>query len=1100
MTAARTSLHLESGLLSAILEESPGPVFLFDCNGSLALANATAADLVHASKDELIGRTFDEMFFAPGSAATLSFADLCAAPAGLVEVRPRHNHASFSRVVLRPRKITDTAGQPYLVCFASLRQRRNADTQRILAEISSAIVSVQPLSEILQAVVRLTVDIVKVDHATITLVDDTEQYFVVEHEYPPRAGRSLVGERIAIAGQIQEGIFRDKKPVIAPDLASHAILRESTRVAELTEWLGNKSLAIIPMVYKNRVIGTISIDSLESRRTFDSEELEICETIANQAAVAIQNARLTTMYADAYSAFSLARVAERILIDVRNIVDCRKASVQLIVSGRRVLLGGYGFEKDTASPRLLGRVEYDPLVKKIVDSQQMYIIADTRDVTEWTLEPETKDVRSWLGMPLVCAGKPVALVTLDHDEAGYYAPLAERSNEQRVRLEQYAAKAAVEINDAYHFDAARHQVQAFALVNRVADIVGRKLHASELMQEITSEIAQSLGCNACKILLVDSRGHAPELITRAAWPPPTGAEIERVSVAFPEDIPLSPIVQAFRTEKRVSVSAFADPSDSKDFVVPPEVPPDTQSMIVVPIKIADQMIGMLAASHDKVNFFGESDALLLETLASHTGTAIERDTGLELVQRVGGEILRASGMQRVLEEIVAGSMELTRTDSGVIYTLNEDATQIDETFCPRGSEHPTPRMDKEDGITRTVIREKNLIEIVDISADPRVNPGLKERFKSMFAIPLTLDERVIGVLYLNARKARGLTDTERTFLRTLADQAAIFIQRTTLDEQIRTSEAMYHTLVDQSPDSIVLQKEGLITMANPAALRLFGASAEEKLKGRSILEFIHPDDLCIARDRIERATAHPLPDRAVELRVRRGEEIVRVSVHAKPLPGDTEVQVVFHDHTRVTTLLDEMHHRVRRALNVVSGFLEKQEPLTPDPVVLGVFRTIRLRIDAMSTVHTLLERQNGRRSIPVGEYFEMLTEAVLKCYQAQDGPVTCEVRAARMMLDESRAVACGLIVTELVSNSLLHAFGDDVVGRIHVGFTHSDGHYTLEVSDDGRGFAHAGPKAHGGGMTLVNMLASRDLRGSLTVKRDGIGVTAKVAFPGRLLQ
>jgi GAF domain-containing protein len=80
----------------------------------------------------------------------------------------------------------------------------------------------------------------------------------------------------------------------------------------------------------------------------------------------------------------------------------------------------------------------------------------------------------------------------------------------------------------------------------------------------------------------------------------------------------------------VSVSAFADPSDSNDFVVPPEVPQDTQSMIVVPISIADQMIGVLTASDNKVKFFGQSDALLLETLASNNATAIERDTRLEL--------------------------------------------------------------------------------------------------------------------------------------------------------------------------------------------------------------------------------------------------------------------------------------------------------------------------------------------------------------------------------------------------------------------------------------------------------------------------------------
>lgn len=1221
MTKPRSAHTANADLLDQIVLETPQPIFLFDSRGRIAFLNDRASQLAGLTREQLTAKPFGDLFRVPAGSSPTFLGNMASLASREVQASIGHLDETLSRIVIKSRVITDDAGDSYLLCFGSLLsdgdvQRR----QRILAQIFSEIISVKPLAEVLHSVVQLLVEVAEVDHATLTLLDEAGKNFRFIDEYPPGANPTLIDTLIPIQGHpIQEAIVRDKKAVIATDLASHPILTESTRVAELTEQLGNKSVVILPMVYKDRVIGTIGVDSQSSPKAFYPDEIEMFQTIANHAALAIENARnlesaqnLQKLYSEAYSAFSLEGVANKILADVREIVPCRKASIQLIVNNRRVLLGGYGFDKDKASPRLLGRVAHDALVKKIIDAKEIEIIADTRDVDIWKPQPETADVLSWLGIPLVFGNEPIALITMDHDEPGFYGRLTET---KRNDLEQFASTAGIEINEAYRFDAAQHQIQAFALVNRVAEIVGTTLKEADLLEAITREIQRSLRCNQCKVLLLARECDEPSLVTRGCWPPASDAEAVRVALPIVLPRPVSPIIEAFVTGERVVVHDFVEPEQATQFAVTAECPPSTQSMTAVPIKIADQTIGVLVASHTKINWCNPSDELLLATVARHTGVAIERDRGLELVQRVGRDILRAKDVEEVLKEIVTGAIELTHTDSGVIYLVNEQGTAIIQRFCPEGSEHPHPRLAKEDGITRTVIDNKAMLEIEDISTDSRVNPVLRDSFKSLFAVPLLLERRVVGVLYLNGRNTRRLTDTERVFVSTLADQAAIVIQRMALDEQVRNSEALYHSLVDhipqsvfrkdersrftsankafcdslakswddvrgrtdfdfyseeiaasfvgddqavmrdraqlekeerhqtkwmdepiwvrvikrpvldakgnvtgvqgifwdvtrerelkelqeryrslveQSPDSIVLHKGGRIALANPAAIRLFGVVSEDDLKGRSILEFVHSVDLPVARERLDRLSSLEAGEQMVEMRIHRGSEAIDVAVYGRRLPGDSGIQIVFHDLTRVNTLLGEMHHRVRGALNVVSGFLYSQERHASDVDVPDIFRGLRRRIEAMALVHTMLESLRAQRNIPLEPYLEQLTSAVCECYPTEG--VDCEVSASGLSLNESRTLACGLIVTELVSNSLLHGFGERRTGRIQVRLTERRGHYTLLVADNGSGFVVKSAK-QSMGLTLVKRLVADDLKGTLTTApRKGGGVAVRIEF------
>jgi len=817
-------------------------------------------------------------------------------------------------------------------------------------------------------------------------------------------------------------------------------------------------------------------------------------------------------------------------------------------------------------------------------------------------------VNSWVGVPVLWDSQPIALITLDHDQFGFYA---KDDDALRNTLSQLASSAAVDIHEAYLFDAAQRQLDAFKLVTRIAEIATAQLEKSDLLNHAVQSVAQAMRSEQCTLFLAENDDDT--LIAQAAWPPVTEPHLSRVPLTGGAASHESPIVRAFRKTECVVVGDFQDPETAGCFAIGPGIPSDTQSLLTVPIIIGDQTLGVLAVSHSsKINAFNASDALLLETVMRHTAIAVERDTGLGVVHRVGHQILRATDIDDILKEIVEGAIKVTHTSTGVIYLVDANSFELLSTFHPKESVHPRPRLDKDDGITRTVIRTKQMIELDDITKDPHVNPELRGRYRSMVAIPLVLDDEVKGVLYLNGTRERRLTAIEKWFASTLADQAAIAIQRMQLDQQLRDSETKYHSLVDhipqyvfrkdqdsrftyanekfcksvgltseqiigktdfdvyppelaqayveddkevldtgrriakteqnrsktmkvpinvkvvktavrdsegkisgvqaifwdvtketrlqfrysslfnQSPDSIVILRNGRIKLANSAATKLFGVKS---VNNRNLLDFIDPEFRDLAVERLKKLSQNENVEDVIEMRVLQGDATVDVAVYARPLPHQDGIQVVFHDLTRYNTLLEEMHHRVAKALHEVTQCLANQKLLTPHEEVRDAFRAVERRVIAMAEVHRMIHIQWGTSLVPMDTYLERLIHQVFESHGKLESDSGWNLSASEIALDADQATACGVIVAELVSNALLYAFSEQCDGTIDVRMTRIDGSCTLQVKDSGGGFKDQKRTGSSRGLTLVRRVAKERLKGTIDINTSRDGVSVTVVFP-----
>jgi PAS domain S-box-containing protein len=156
-----------------------------------------------------------------------------------------------------------------------------------------------------------------------------------------------------------------------------------------------------------------------------------------------------------------------------------------------------------------------------------------------------------------------------------------------------------------------------------------------------------------------------------------------------------------------------------------------------------------------------------------------------------------------------------------------------------------------------------------------------------------------------------------------------------------------------------------------------------------------------------------------------------------------------------TVLLNEVHHRVKNNLQMVSSLLNLQAASAgEDSRLRELLNETQSRVRAMSLTHQLLYERKDFSQLDLGEYLDRLAQLLLGAYRPRTKRVALqpELPDHPVYIDLERAVPCGLIVCELVTNALKHAFPGDRGGKVSIGLVAIDGN-TIEitVADDGVG-------------------------------------------------
>jgi len=201
-----------------------------------------------------------------------------------------------------------------------------------------------------------------------------------------------------------------------------------------------------------------------------------------------------------------------------------------------------------------------------------------------------------------------------------------------------------------------------------------------------------------------------------------------------------------------------------------------------------------------------------------------------------------------------------------------------------------------------------------------------------------------------------------------------------------------------------------------------------------------------------------------------------------------------------TVSLNEIHHRVKNNLQIVSSLLRLQSGKFDDPAVHDVFTECRERINAMARLHEQLYDEAGPSHLDFAPHLHELAEMLVRSHTPPGCKLALNLSADHVPLDLDQSILLSLIANELLLNPLKHAFLGRTDGQLHAELRATPDHITLAIRDDGVGFVLAAAEKEGCrglGIELVRAM-SRQLGGEFIINSPPAGGTcATISFPSK---
>lgn len=199
-------------------------------------------------------------------------------------------------------------------------------------------------------------------------------------------------------------------------------------------------------------------------------------------------------------------------------------------------------------------------------------------------------------------------------------------------------------------------------------------------------------------------------------------------------------------------------------------------------------------------------------------------------------------------------------------------------------------------------------------------------------------------------------------------------------------------------------------------------------------------------------------------------------------------------------LLKEIHHRVKNNLNIIIGLLELQSQNIEDVAVKEMFRESINRIRSMAIIHEYLYRSENQSAIDLSLYIESLADNLLAVYADIKKELMINYKMDSVFTDFDLAIPVGLIVNEIITNSIKHAFIERPKGKIDISLEKNNSKIKLTIKDDGIGVPVNLDieNSKSLGLQLIKLLVSQ-LNGDYKIYRED-GTTVQIEIPFKELK
>jgi len=382
-------------------------------------------------------------------------------------------------------------------------------------------------------------------------------------------------------------------------------------------------------------------------------------------------------------------------------------------------------------------------------------------------------------------------------------------------------------------------------------------------------------------------------------------------------------------------------------------------------------------------------------------------------------------------------------------------------------------------------------------------------------VPLKIGSKTIGVLTVQSyTEGVRYTEEEKNILTFIAEQIAMAIERKQAEKALRQSEEKYKTIAENIEVGIYRTSsgaDGRFIEANPAIVNMFGYKDKQEFLSINVSKLYHDPK---GRISFQKKMLHEgfVKNKEVLLKKKDGTPFLG-SVCAVTVRDEKDKIRYFDGIVEDITerkeaeeklktslvekeiLLREIHHRVKNNLQIISSLLNLQSRHVKDEPALDMFHESRNRVRSMALVHEKLYKSDDLAKVDFCEYIRSLGRHLFMSYGINSTEIDLDVSVRDVFLDINTSIPCGLIINELISNSLKHAFSGREQGKIRVVLqAEKNSKYKLAVSDDGVGLPKGldVTQTESLGLQLVTMLVEQ-LQGTLNIDNNK-GTSFEIVF------
>ncbi|MEG4837363.1 PAS domain S-box protein [Microcoleus sp. B9-D4] len=293
------------------------------------------------------------------------------------------------------------------------------------------------------------------------------------------------------------------------------------------------------------------------------------------------------------------------------------------------------------------------------------------------------------------------------------------------------------------------------------------------------------------------------------------------------------------------------------------------------------------------------------------------------------------------------------------------------------------------------------------------------------------------------------------------------------EKTIRESEERFRQLAENIQDSVWLMSAEFTDLLylSPAYEQIWGRCREELYaEPLKMMEWVHPEDKLLLAEAMGRVLQGEstnteyrifLPDGTIRWVCDRAFPIYDESGNIYRIAGigedisdrkftDARIQAALREKE---VLLKEIHHRVKNNMQIISSLLQLQSQYIEDEPTLALFEESQTRIHSMALIHEQLYQSENLDHIALSPYVENLVANLYQSFGCGNTSIKFNLKIDPIYLNIETAIPCGLIINELVSNSLKYAFGSNLDGEITIEFHEINYHqFHLTIQDNGRGF------------------------------------------------